>query len=115
MLQKMDEAEELISKKLIKYPNEYIMQLRVEEFHKQMTTFLGGLLYKLPEIQEYHIDLRNWHSMFGMGNLKKQLDTKVNSKQEFSLIRRSLGLASKAVGKAPVEGEEVGLKTIYTM
>jgi hypothetical protein len=53
--------------------------------------------------------------MFGMGNLKKQLDTKVNSKQEFSLIRRSLGLASKAVGKMPVEGEEVGLKTIYTM
>lgn len=90
------------------------MQLRVEEFHKQMTTFLGGLLYKLPYIQEYHIDMRNWHSMFGMANLKKQLDTKVNSKQEFSLIRRSLGVASK-VAKAPVEGEEVGLKTIYTM
>jgi hypothetical protein len=111
----MEESEELISKKLVKYPNEYIMQLRVEEFHTQMTTFLGGLLYKLPYIQEYHIDMRNWHSMFGMANLKKQLDTKVNSKQEFSLIRRSLGLASKAIGKAPVEGEEAGLKTIYTM
>ncbi len=98
----------------MKYPNEYIMQLKVEEFHKQMTTFLGGLLYKLPYIQEYHIDLRNWHPMFGMGNLKKQLDTKVNSKLEFSLIRRSLGLASKALGKL-AEGEEVGLKTIYTM
>lgn len=91
------------------------MQLKVEEFHKQMTTFLGGVLYKLPYIQEYHIDLRNWHSMFGMANLKKQLDTKVNSKQEFSLIRRSLGLASKVAGKVAMEGEEVGLKTIYTM
>lgn len=115
MIKRMNEAEETISKRLIKYPNEYIMQLKVEEFHKQMTTFLGGLLYKLPQIQEYHIDMRNWHSIFGMGNLKKQLDTKVNSKQEFSLIRRSLGLASKAIGKMPIEGEEVGLKTIYTM
>jgi hypothetical protein len=102
MIEKMNEMEDIIGKKLIKYPNEYIMQLKVEEFHKQMTTFLGGLLYKLPYIQEYHIDMRNWHPMFGMSNLKKQLDTKVNSKQEFSLIRRSLGLASKALGRIPV-------------
>lgn len=114
MIKQMNDAEQIISK-IIKYPNEYIMQLKVEEFHKQMTTFLGGVLYKLPYIQEYHIDMRNWHSMFGMANLKKQLDTKVNSKQEFSLIRRSLGLASKAIGKNAMEGEEVGLKTIYTM
>lgn len=52
--------------------------------------------------------------MFNMSSLKKQLDTKVNSKQEFSLVRKSLGLASKAIGRA-LEGEEIGLKTIYTM
>lgn len=69
-----------------------------------MTSFLGGLLIKLPFVQEYHIDLRNWHSMFGMSNLKKTLDTKVNSKQEFSLIRRSLGLASKSIGRSLSEG-----------
>lgn len=44
--------------------------------------------------------MRNWNGMFNMSGLKKQLDTRVNSKQEFSLIRRSLGLASKAIGKA---------------
>jgi hypothetical protein len=57
------------------------MQLRVDEFHKNMTVFLGGLLYKLPNIQEYHIDMRNWNGMFNMSGLKKQLDTRVNSKQ----------------------------------
>jgi hypothetical protein len=100
MIKKMIESEEVVSKKLVKYPNEFTMQLRVDEFHKNMTVFLGGLLYKLPQIQEYHIDMRNWNGMFNMSSLKKQLDTRVNSKQEFSLIRRSLGLASKAIGKA---------------
>jgi hypothetical protein len=53
-----------------------------------------------------------------MAALKKTLDTRVNSKQEFSLIRRSLGLASKAIGRAQQNQggeEEVGLKTIYNM
>jgi hypothetical protein len=51
MIKKMAESEEIISKRLIKYPNEYILQLKVEEFHKSMTAFLGGVLYKLPYIQ----------------------------------------------------------------
>lgn len=68
------------------------MNLRVEEFHKNMTNFLSGLLQNLPHLQEYHIDFRNWNSMFGMANLKKNLDTKVNKKPEFSAIRRSLAM-----------------------
>jgi len=114
----VNEAEDIVSRKLVKYPNEYIAQLRVEDFHKNMTSFLGGLLTKLPHVQEYHIDLRNWNAMFGMPSLKKTLDTKVNSRQEFSLIRRSLGAASKSIGRSALEGGEEqtnGLKTIYTM
>ncbi|CAM6005288.1 unnamed protein product [Sphagnum balticum] len=77
-----------------------------------MIEFLGGLLYKLPYIQEYHIDFRNWHSSFNMSALKKTLDTKVNSKQEFSLIRRTLGLASKAIGR--VQGGEGAEQILVT-
>jgi hypothetical protein len=54
------------------------MRLRVEEFHKRMAHVLGHLLQKLSYVQEYHIDLRNWHRMFDMASLKKILDTKVN-------------------------------------
>ena len=92
------------------------MGLKVEEFHKKMTEFLTNLLMRLPNINEYHIDFRNWHAKFGMGNLKKSLDTKVNAnaRAEFSLIRKSLGMGSKGIGKGG-EGEEQGLKTIYTM
>jgi hypothetical protein len=67
--------------------------------------------------------------MFGMGNLKKTLDTKKNGKQELSSIRNSLGMdkaanrisASRATASriSAIEVERAphaaGLKTIYTM
>ena len=113
---RMKECEEIISKQAVKYPTEYIMQLKVEEFHKKMTEFLTGLLIQLKFINEYHIDFRNWHAKFGMANLKKSLDTKVNAnaRGEFSLIRKSLGMGSKGIGKGGEDGDQ-GLKTIYTM
>lgn len=78
-----------------------------------MVEFLSNLLIKLNVLQEYHIDLRNWHGMFSMGGLKKILDTKViSNKQEFSLIRRSL-INNK--NQPQNGGDEIGLKTIYTM
>ena len=51
--------------------------------------------------------------MFSMGGLKKILDTKViSNKQEFSMIRKSL-INNK--NQPQNVGEEVGLKTIYTV
>lgn len=108
----MKRTEEIVSQRLVKYPVEFIMGLRVEEFHSKMTAFLGNLLTKMTQLNEYHIDMRNWNGMLSMPGLKKILDTKViSNKQEFSLIRRSLVGGG---GKLPAkEGEE--LKTIYTM
>jgi Asp-tRNA(Asn)/Glu-tRNA(Gln) amidotransferase B subunit len=90
-----------------------VQQLRVDEFHRKMVEFLSNLLIKLNTLQEYHIDLRNWHGNFSMSGLKKILDTKViSNKQEFSLIRRSLiNNKNQPQGVA----EELGLKTIYTV
>lgn len=108
----MKRCEGLISKRLVKYPNEFVMQLRVEEYHRKMVEFLSNLLVKLNVLQEYHIDMRGWNGMFSMGGLKKTLDTKViSNKQEFSLIRKSL-ITNKNQGAV---SDEVGLKTIYTM
>jgi len=98
-MKQINEHEELISKKLIKYPNEYIMQLRVDEFHKKIIELLSGLLQKMPFVMEFHIDFRNWHATFNMGTLKKTLDTKVSSRQEFSLIRKSLNMMGKVGGR----------------
>jgi hypothetical protein len=78
-----------------------------------MLEFLSNLLIKLNLLEEYHIDLRNWNSTFSMSGLKKILDTKViSNKQEFSLIRRSLINNKNQPQNA---GDEIGLKTIYTM
>lgn len=44
-----------------------------------MTEFLTTLLVKMQNINEYHIDFRNWNAKFGMAALKKSLDTKVNA------------------------------------
>ena len=81
-----------------------------------MTEFLTTLLVKMQNINEYHIDFRNWNAKFGMAALKKSLDTKVNAnaRGEFSLIRKSLVQVSKGIGKGGDEGDQ-GLKTIYTM
>jgi hypothetical protein len=46
-----------------------------------MALYIGKLLMVLPEIREYQIDMRNWHPMFVMSNLKKKLDTMVSSKK----------------------------------
>ena len=112
----MKQCQETISKQAVKYPSEYIAQLKVEEFHKKMTEFLTTLLVKMQNINEYHIDFRNWNAKFGMAALKKSLDTKVNAnaRGEFSLIRKSLVQVSKGIGKGADEGDQ-GLKTIYTM
>jgi hypothetical protein len=114
----MSFAEEVVGKHYKKYPNEYITQLKVADFHKNMLNFLGGLLLRLPEVQEYHIDMRNWNSMFGMASLKKTLDTKKNAKQESSSIRNSLGM-DKAMSRISMtemdKAPAAGLKTIYTM
>lgn len=76
------------------------MGLRVEEFHNKMTNFLIKLLEKMNQLQEYHIDMRNWNGMFSMGGLKKILDSKkVANKEEFSLIRKSLIGGNKPSGK----------------
>jgi len=78
-----------------------------------MVEFLSNLLLKLNLLQEYHIDLRHWNGMFSMGGLKKILDTKViSNKQEFSMIRKSL-INNK--NQPQNVGDEVGLKTIYTV
>lgn len=75
--------------------------MRVEAFHKKMAEFLQGLLNQLQNAQEYHIDLRNWNGKFGMGNLKKILDTTVNKKKaEYSGLRQSLDRTSKIAGRA---------------
>lgn len=111
MLEEMKKNEEIVSQRLVKYPVEFITGRRVEEFHNKMTFFLINLLTKMSNIQEYHIDMRNWNGMFGMSGLKKILDTKVvSNKQEFSLIRRSFAPQNKMPAK---EGEE--LRTIYSM
>ena len=113
MLEEMINCEEIISQRLVKYPVEFVINLRVEEFHQKMVAFLSNLLVKLGNMQEYHIDLRNWHSTLSMGALKKILDSKViSNKQEFSQLRNSFITANK---QARENGEEVGLKTIFTM
>jgi len=56
--------------------------------------------------------------MFGMGNLKKTLDTRKNAKQESSSIRNSLGMDKALSRVSMTEGDKApaaGLKTIYTM
>jgi hypothetical protein len=52
----------------------------------------------MPNIEDYQIDMRNWHPLFALGKLKQQLDTKVQSKEEFSMVKRSLALASQEIG-----------------
>ena len=79
MLEEMKKMEEIVSKRLVKYPVEYVQGLRVEEFHSRMTFFFGNLLVKMIQLQDYHIDMRNWHGCFSMPGLKKTLDTKVIS------------------------------------
>jgi hypothetical protein len=77
-----------------------------------MVQFFGNLLVKLKVLNEYQIDFRNWNGIFSMSGLKKTLDTRViSNKQEFSLIRKSLIAGNKPVK----EGEDQGLKTVYTM
>lgn len=66
----------MVSQRLVKYPVEFVMGLRVEEFHAQMAKFVLNLLNKMTVVQDYHIDLRNWNGMFNMSGLKKLLDTK---------------------------------------
>jgi hypothetical protein len=39
--------------------------------------------------------MRNWHHLFGLSSLKKKLDTNVSSRQEFSMLRKGLGILSK--------------------
>ena len=112
MLEELKRCEGIVSERLVKYPVEFVQQARVEEFHNKMTSFLSNLLVKLNVLTEYYIDFRNWNSMFSMSTLKKILDTRVvSNKQEFSLIRKSL----IAGNKQAKEGEDQGLKTIYTM
>ena len=110
MLEELLRTEEIVSERLVKYPVEFVMGLRVEEYHARMTYFLSNLLVKMTQLLDYHIDMRNWNGLFRMPGLKKTLDTKViSNKQEFSLIRKSL-----MPGKGDKQGEE-GVKTVYTM
>jgi len=41
-------VEQKLSKKLVKYPKDFIIRLRVEEFHRKMSQFIGELLGRLP-------------------------------------------------------------------
>ena len=82
MLTEMQRTEEIVSKRLVKYPVEYVQGLRVEQFHGRMTSFFGNLLVKMIQLQDYHIDMRNWNSIFSMPGLKKTLDTKVISNKQ---------------------------------
>lgn len=122
MLQKIKMVEENLSKRLVKYPKDLIVRLRVQQFHGKMIQFIQGLLNKLEEVQEYHIDMRNWHKIFDMTGLKKTLDTKLNessNKQQFSINNkisiRPMNKSSREPLKKEGVQEQVGLKTIYIM
>jgi hypothetical protein len=60
---------------------EYINQLRVDHFHKQIMSVIVGLIYRMPNIELFQIDMRNWHPIFNLATLKKQLDTTVSTKK----------------------------------